>query len=114
MNDNPVHCSIYHHVVLLQKGAEFGVLALSRASSGVTVLGRSGRPSCSVVPQTEGFAAAKRNLDRSVAASVDAGWRVVWRGFPYGRPAGVCPRCASASPSGSAARFCGYCGGPLG
>jgi len=109
MYDNVTNITAYHYAVLMQKGGEFSVLALSRGTHGITMLGRSGRDGIHRSLQTEGFEAAKRNFENSILSSVDNGWSVAWRGFPYGRP-----RCCSSVRSGEpGAKFCGHCGGRL-
>lgn len=112
MNDVPTNLSkVYHNVVILEKGKLFGVLALSRTIDGTTIIGSADHTGVKNSLPNEGFWAAKKRFEESVAKSVDVGYKVVWRGFPHGRPTDICSRCDSVKSSHPDAKFCGHCGG---
>lgn len=107
MRDQPFKTDIdYHHVVLLEKAGEFGVLALTRTNDRFTVIGRTCGHGVTHSAQTEGFAEAKRHFENSVQQSVDHGWSVAWSGFPHGRRRHSC--CRKQWPD--RAIYCGDCG----
>jgi|CXWL01.1.fsa_nt_gi hypothetical protein len=79
---------MHHEVAVLEKGGLFSVVALTITTGGIVMLGRNdprNEPpvSNSVQHCREG---GGKNFENSIRHSQDNGWRLVWRGFPYGRP----------------------------
>jgi hypothetical protein len=77
-----------HEVVILEKQNLYAILAFTATTDGSEfVLGRNDprhEPPCRYSRQ-DSYEAGKKRLEGSVRHSLANGWRVVWRGFPYGR-----------------------------
>lgn len=75
-----------HEVVVLEKAGVFSVLAMSSAVNGLVVIGRTDPRSLPPVNQSrqDSIESGRVNFENSVRHSQDNGWRIVWRGHPYG------------------------------
>jgi hypothetical protein len=80
-----------HEVAILEKQGRFAVIALSTDNDGRAVqLGRN-QPANACggarIDQShqESAAMGQRNFENSIRHSLYHGWRLAWRGFPYGK-----------------------------
>lgn len=76
----------YHEVAIFEKTGVTSVVALSRSLCGIIVIGRTdprAEPSITNSPQCC-FKEAKARFQNAIQTSVDNGWSLIWRGFPYG------------------------------
>jgi hypothetical protein len=80
--------SLEHEAAILTKNGVYSVIALSVAPScGLIVLGRSDiRTDAIHNSHQKDRETGQTNFENSLKHSVDNGWRIVWRGFPYGKP----------------------------
>lgn len=77
----------YHEVAILTKDGRTNVIALSRTTNGSVVMGRTdtrAEPMITHSPQCC-LNTAKRRFQNALETSVENGWSVAWRGFPYGK-----------------------------
>lgn len=84
---NFAYCGNYHEVAIFTKGELTSVVALSRSTSGIVLIGRNdprSQPAITNSPQCC-FNTAKARFQNAIQTSVDNGWSLVWRGFPYGK-----------------------------
>lgn len=75
-----------HEVAILEKGGVFGVIALSTCDDGTVILGRLDprRSTGLTKSQQDDEAAGRERFEYSLRSSQASGWRIVWRGQPYG------------------------------
>lgn len=80
--------NLYHNAAILEKDGVFSVIALSATPGGIIVLGRNDpRPDAGISrSRQDGPAKGYDNFERSIKHSQANGWKLVWRGFPYGQP----------------------------
>lgn len=81
----------YHEVAIFTKDGVTSVVALSRSSCGRVVIGRTDPRSEPMITHSQQccFNTAKIRFQNAIETSVDNGWSLAWRGFPYGRGKGI-------------------------
>lgn len=81
--------NVHHEVAIFEKAGNFSVLALTHSKVvGVTVIGRvDGRS-----PRTQAaqgcLKCGQKGFELAISTSIENGWKIAWRGFPYGRKDG--------------------------